>query len=115
MIKPLVFLTDCYGGRGGIAQYNRNLLESLSLMKEIKEITIFQRKVVYKKEKIPKKIKLLKNISNSKFKFLIKSIYYLFFGKIHNIIFCCHGKKEMVPVAFLGQTYRLANSFVLKY
>ena len=99
MIKPLVFLTDCYGGRGGIAQYNRNLLESLSLMKEIKEITIFQRKVVYKKEKIPKKIKLLKNIGNSKFKFLIKSINYLFFGKKHNIIFCCH--IHLLPFAWV--------------
>ena len=24
-----LFLTDCYGGRGGIAQYNRNLVDSL--------------------------------------------------------------------------------------
>ena len=76
MVEPLIFLTDCYGGRGGIAQYNMNLVRALSLIKEFKEITIFQRKVVYKHEKIPKKIKLIKNVSNSKLKFLIKSIYH---------------------------------------
>jgi glycosyltransferase involved in cell wall biosynthesis len=90
MVEPLIFLTDCYGGRGGIAQYNRNLVRALSLIKEFKEITIFQRKVVYKQEKIPKKIKLIKNVSNSKLKFLIKSIYHLIFGKKYNLVFCCH-------------------------
>ena len=39
-----LFLTDCYGGRGGIAQYNRNLINSLISIKDLKEITIFQKK-----------------------------------------------------------------------
>ena len=30
MAKVLVFLTDAFGGRGGIAQFNRDLLTSLS-------------------------------------------------------------------------------------
>ena len=40
-----LFLTDCYGGRGGIAQYNRNLIKSFTSINNLKEITIFQRKI----------------------------------------------------------------------
>ena len=99
MINPLFFLTDCYGGRGGIAQYNRNLIRALSLIKKTKKITIFQRKVIYKKEKIPNKVKLIRNINNSKFKFLIILIHYLFFGKKHDAVVCCH--IHLLPFAWI--------------
>ncbi len=85
-----IFLTDCYGGRGGIAQYNRNLVNSLISIKEISEITIFQRKIVYKLEKIPKKVKLINKISNSKINYILKTIYHSIFGKKYELIFCCH-------------------------
>ena len=39
MKNPLIVLTDCYGGRGGIAQYNRYLVRALSLLKEINNMS----------------------------------------------------------------------------
>ena len=74
-----LFLTDCYGGRGGIAQYNRNLVNALLSIKEIGEISIFQRKVVYRLEKTPKKVNLINNKNNSKLIFLFKTLYFLIF------------------------------------
>ena len=94
-----LFLTDCYGGRGGIAQYNRNLINSLTSIKNLKEITIFQRKIVYKPEKIPKKVNLVSNISNSKVNYILKTIYHSMFGKKYDIIFCCH--IHLLPFAWL--------------
>ena len=85
-----LFLTDCYGGRGGIAQYNRNLIESLTSINNLKEITIFQRKIVYKPEKVPKKVNLVSNISNSRINYILKTIYHTMFGKKYDVIFCCH-------------------------
>ncbi len=94
-----LFLTDCYGGRGGIAQYNRNLVDALISIKEIGEITIFQRKVVYRLEKIPKRVNLINNINNSKFNFMFKTFYFLFFGKKCEIVFCCH--IHLLPFAWI--------------
>ena len=81
MKHPLVLLTDGYGGRGGIAQYNRHLIKALSEIKKIKKINVLQRRVFYKLEKIPSKVNLIKNISNSKLKFLIKIIIFFFLQK----------------------------------
>lgn len=94
-----LFLTDCYGGRGGIAQYNRNLINSLISIKDLNEITIFQRKIVYKSEKIPKKINLISNISNSKVNYILKTIFHSIFGKKYDIIICCH--IHLLPFAWL--------------
>ncbi len=94
-----IFLTDCYGGRGGIAQYNRNLIESLALIKDLGEITVFQRKTVYKSEKIPRKANLINNISNSKINYILKTIYHSIFGKKYHLIFCCH--IHLLPFAWL--------------
>ena len=99
MKNPLIVLTDCYGGRGGMAQYNRYLVRALSLLKEINNIIIFQRKTYYKLEKIPKKVKLIKNISNSKIKFFLKISNFLFVKKNYDIVFCCH--IHLIPFAWL--------------
>ncbi len=94
-----LFVTDCYGGRGGIAQYNRNLVDALLTIKEISEITIFQRKVVYKLEKFPKKVNLINSIKNSKFYFIFKIFNFLLFGKKQEIVFCCH--IHLLPFAWI--------------
>ena len=99
MDNPLILLTDGYGGRGGIAQYNRHLITALSEIKKIKQINVLQRKVIYKLEKIPKKVKLIKNISNSKIKFFLKIINYLFFKKNYDVVFCCH--IHLLPFAWV--------------
>lgn len=94
-----LFVTDCYGGRGGIAQYNRNLVDALLSIKEIREITMFQRKVVYKLEKIPTKVKLINSRNNSKLNYIFKTFYYLLFGKKYDIVFCCH--IHLLPFAWI--------------
>ena len=99
MENPLILLTDGYGGRGGIAQYNRHLIVALSEIKKIKQINVLQRKVIYKLEKIPKKVKLIKDISNSKFKFFIKIINFLFFKENYDAVFCCH--IHLLPFAWV--------------
>ena len=99
MTKPLLVLTDCYGGRGGIAQYNRYFVDALSQIKHIKDITILQRKEFYKHEKIPNKVRLVKNISNSKFKFFLKIINFLCIKQNYDLVFCCH--IHLLPFAWL--------------
>ena len=99
MTNPLLLLTDGYGGRGGIAQYNRNLIQALSQIKYIKDITVLQRKVLYKYEKVPKKVRLTKNISNSKFKFFLKILNFLCIKQNYDLVFCCH--IHLLPFAWL--------------
>lgn len=80
MKYPLVLSTDVYGGRGGIALYNRYLIKALSGISEIKEITVIPRKIYYNLEKIPPKVIFKKEASNSKFKYIF-FFFRLFFKK----------------------------------
>jgi glycosyltransferase involved in cell wall biosynthesis len=96
---PLVLSTDVYGGRGGIAQYNRHLIKALCEISEIKEITVIPRKIFYNLEKIPPKVIFKKEFSNSKLKYVIYFFRLIFKKKTHDIIFCNH--IHLLPFAWL--------------
>lgn len=99
MKYPLVLSTDVYGGRGGIAQYNRHLVKALCEISEIKEITVIPRKIFYNLEKIPSKVIFKKEFSNSKLKYIIYFFKLIFKKKTYDIIFCNH--IHLLPFAWL--------------
>lgn len=70
MKYPLILSTDIYGGRGGIALYNKHLIKALSHNKKIKKITAIPRKIFYKTENIPNKVVFKTKASNSKLNYL---------------------------------------------
>ena len=42
-IRVLALVTDAYGGTGGIAQYNRDFLESIAAHESVSEIVVLPR------------------------------------------------------------------------
>ncbi|MGU3472494.1 glycosyltransferase family 4 protein [Paenibacillus sp. D51F] len=52
-MKPLVLLSDAYGGHGGIAKFNRDLLTSLSSYPGLREATAIPRLMPFPPEPIP--------------------------------------------------------------
>ncbi len=53
--KVLLLTTDAYGGHGGIALYNRDVVDALAEMPEVTNITVLPRVVKWKAEGIPSK------------------------------------------------------------
>jgi phosphatidylinositol alpha-1,6-mannosyltransferase len=96
---PLVLSTDVYGGRGGIAQYNRLLIKALCEISEIEEITVIPRKIFYDLQKIPSKVIFKKEASNSILNYVIFFFRLLFKKQTHDIIFCNH--IHLLPFAWL--------------
>jgi glycosyltransferase involved in cell wall biosynthesis len=96
---PLILSTDVYGGRGGIALYNKHLVNALCQNKDIKKVTVVPRKIFYNIDKIPKKVSFKKNASNSKLKYLLFFLRYFFKKNKFDIIFCCH--IHLLPFAWL--------------
>ena len=99
MRNPFFVVTDGYGGRGGIAQYNRHLIKAVSEIKNIQSVTVMQRKIFYNLESQPKKVRLIKNVENSKIKFIFRILSYLFKKKNYDAIFCCH--IHLLPFAWI--------------
>src|SRR5258708_39222699 len=51
--RIVALVTDAFGGRGGIAAYNRNLLQAACRYSGIDEVVALPRSVVYELEPMP--------------------------------------------------------------
>lgn len=95
----LLITPDAYGGRGGIAQYNRDLISSLNSLKEIKSITVIPRNIHEEYGPIPEKVTFLDGATRSKWGFLrfilVSSL------KKYDLVICGH-------INFLIITYFLS-------
>jgi len=87
-MRVLVLTTDAYGGHGGIALYNRDVIDALALMPQVREIVVIPRTMPLVPEVIPEKVRFLKEVAGSKFKF-IKAALASTSGKFDFII-CGH-------------------------
>lgn len=87
-MRVLVLTTDAYGGHGGIALYNRDIIDALALMPAIKEIVVIPRTMLLKPEGIPEKVRFLQDVAGSKFSF-IKAAFAAATGKF-DLVICGH-------------------------
>ncbi len=87
-MRVLVLTTDAYGGHGGIALYNRDIIDALALMPEIEEIVVIPRTMPLKPEGIPEKVRFLHEVVGSKFSF-IKAAFAVATGKF-DLVICGH-------------------------
>ena len=96
-MRVLVLTTDAYGGHGGIALYNRDVIDALALMPEVKEIVVIPRTMPLKPEGIPEKVRFLKEVAGSKFRF-IKAAFAAATGQF-DLVICGH--INILPLAVL--------------
>lgn len=99
MKHPLVFSTDIYGGRGGIALYNRYLVKALCEINKVKKVTVIPRKIFYDIKKFPSKVIFKKETSNSKLHYIFFFFKLFFKKKKHDLIICGH--VHLLPFAWL--------------
>ena len=128
-MRVLVLTTDAYGGHGGIALYNRDVIDALALMPEVKEIVVIPRTMPLKPEGIPAKVRFLQEVAGSKFRF-IKAALAAATGKF-DLVICGHinilalavmiNKKLRAPIVLMvygidvwQSPYRLAKFWSTK-
>lgn len=99
--KVIAFVTDAFGGHGGIALYNRDLLTAISTHEAVCEITVFPR--ISKEEiiHVPKKINLITSALGGKFKYLASVFCYLARHRDATIIICAH--INLLPIAYIAK------------
>jgi phosphatidyl-myo-inositol dimannoside synthase len=73
-VKILLLTTDAYGGHGGIALYNRDLIEAFALMPETKSIDVVPRVKRFEVGEIPAKVNFFAEVIGSRWRFVWKSI-----------------------------------------
>lgn len=104
-MNSIILCTDAYGGRGGIALYNRNFIRAVSSHQQIDKVNVFPRKIYYSMEKVPENV--VNNIfaSKNKFTYIISIFLHCFKRQNVKVIFCTH--IHLLPAAiFLAFRYR---------
>lgn len=98
-MRAIVLVTDAYGGRGGIALYNQNLLQALCQYPQMEQVVVIPRIVVYELEKLPINLNFVKDAIGSKFKYLLACIRAALAKDRFDLIVCSH--LHLLPFAFL--------------
>lgn len=92
-MRILVLCTDAYGGHGGIALYNRDLIEALALRPDVEEITVIPRVIRGEIGPVPPKVRFLANAANGTAAYLATIAR----TRKHDLTICGH--INLLPVA----------------
>src|SRR5438552_8047870 len=104
-IRALVLLTDAYGGRGGIASYNRNLLQALCNYPTMERVLAIPRKIHYDLEKMPSNLDYQVDSAGNKLRYVYACLRTVLFHRRFDLIICAH--IHLLPIAWsLGLLYR---------
>jgi phosphatidyl-myo-inositol dimannoside synthase len=111
--RVLALVTDAYGGTGGIAQYNRDFLESLAAHPSIGEIVVVPRIISRDLQPVPPNVTHVEWSAGSKARF-VRTVARLSSRKgAFDLVICAHA--HLLPVAWLAARRMKAKLIVMVY
>jgi len=73
-MRVLLITTDAFGGHGGIAQYNRDLVNALAVDPDITEIVAIPRNVQFALGNLPAKLQFRSEAAGGKMRFILSAL-----------------------------------------
>jgi len=96
-LRILLLTTDAYGGHGGIALYNRDIVEALAAMPDVGEIVVIPRNMPLSPERIPDKVRFLHAAVGGKGRYIRTALDVV--GEPYDLVVCGH--VNLLPLAVL--------------
>jgi asparagine synthase (glutamine-hydrolysing) len=109
-IRALVLLTDAFGGSGGIAKFNRDLITSLAAMPECVEIVVVPRLPGAPSDEIPASVKIVTEATRGKLGFVKSTIREAFRGRVDVVV---SGHINLASIAALISAAKRAPSLLI--
>jgi glycosyltransferase involved in cell wall biosynthesis len=97
-MRILVLLTDGFGGSGGIAKFNRDLLNSLCSHPAVQKVVALPRLIPEPVGELPAKLEYISSAAGGKIRFAIAALKSSIVNRQSAVIFCAH--INLLPVAF---------------
>lgn len=69
-MRVLLLTTDAYGGHGGIALYNRDIVDALAASADVSEVVVVPRTLKFAVAGVPDKVRFIAAAAGSKFRFV---------------------------------------------
>lgn len=105
-MRILVLITDAFGGHGGIAKFNRDLITTLSTYPGCTEVVAIPRLMPNPAEPLPDKLTYLTNGLDGTFKYIAAVVQVMRHNAQFDLILCGH--INLLPIAFLVRSWRRA-------
>jgi len=99
----LSFVTEAYGGHGGIALYNRDLLQALCSFPGCAQVVAIPRHVPHPPGPLPGKLVQVGAAAGGKLRYLASTIRVLRADRSHDLVVCGH--INLLPLAWLASRY----------
>jgi phosphatidylinositol alpha-1,6-mannosyltransferase len=96
-MRIVALLTDAYGGFGGIAMYNRDLLEAMCGHGRVEQVQAFPRKITHPVEPMPARLDYRREASGGVVAFARAVSLEMLWGPRPDLIYCAH--INLAPVA----------------
>jgi glycosyltransferase involved in cell wall biosynthesis len=88
--KVISLVTDAFGGRGGIAAYNRNLLTAVCRHPDVSEVVSLPRVISYGLEPMPAKLRFRTEAAGSKLQYARSVLGLAARGGSYGLVICSH-------------------------
>ena len=96
--------TDAHGGSGGIAQYNRDVLEAMSASDRIEQIVVLARRINDARFSAPDKVTYDLSSASGLYSFIGRCLRRILMGSRFDLVYCAH--INLLPVAILAGRLR---------
>ncbi len=110
-MRILALVTDAFGGRGGIAKFNRDFLTALCEMQEVEEVTAWPRICQEDIGVLPKKLNYKSQCLENKLKYIFSVFKGGFECRGADILICGH--INLLPLACYLKTIGVCKKMVL--
>lgn len=98
-LRVAVLLTDAYGGIGGIAKFNRDLLAALTCMPEVHEVVALPRLIQREMEPLPEKVRFEVRAARGKLPYALSALRVASASRRFDLVICGH--INLLPLAWL--------------
>ncbi len=99
-MRILVLTTDAFGGHGGIAKFNRDLLTALCAHPDCMEVIAIPRFIPNPIESLPSGLPYITEGINGKWKYIETTLKYIIRKSNFDLIVCAH--INLLPLAFFA-------------
>jgi len=110
-LRILLLTTDAYGGHGGIALYNRDMVQALAEMGEVEEVFVVPRNMPLAPEPLPGKVNFIDHAVGGKVRYVCASLGAA--DRSYDLLICGH--VNLLPLAVLLNAWLLAPLALMVY
>lgn len=110
-MRILTLVSDAHGGRGGIAKFNRDLLNAFSSFPPVKEAAVFPRIIADAMGAIPPKIKYCEKAAGGKWSYIKEILASVRSDADYQLLLCGH--INLVPLAVILRMIKVEAPIVL--